>query len=430
MGKQTIHLHIGLAKTGTTAIQQFVRLNREAIAAQGLRFLETDLRLYRCWDSTLMAGETVPSVEATWKPVKDALREADSDILHSNESFTILAEQKPDFVRDIIALIPDCTLKVVVYLRRQDRFYESGYLQNVEYFGGAERFDPAPADGKTLSANGATLALLDYHSWLTEMRAALRDEDELIVRAYDKAALLQGSLFKDFMDALGLRWEEDFALPPKDPNPTIDGRYAELCRKSASFYQANTVRGEGYEEAPFENMLFYQMLQLVNQCTRRTGNKNLMTADERKVFLARFAESNQSVARDFLHRDGPLFDESDLDDPKRNEPDTFEEGELETALLLLHRIWLECASFEGIGGMNYLRLRRWRREKRRLPDDAWTSRMMKLHKTLYSLGKRLFGWGKVPQMEADLWSMPSRNAPPERLMEELRKFIEQETRLG
>ena len=55
-------------------------------------------------------------------------------------------------------------------------------------------------------------------------------------------------------------------------------------------------------------------------------NRNFFPNEERKEFLRLYDSSNAAVAAEYLRREGPLFDESDLDRP--SEEAVFTTGEL------------------------------------------------------------------------------------------------------
>ena len=125
-----IWLHIGTTKTGTTALQHHLSSNRDALAEQGLTYVSP-------------AGKTSSNslAVAMNKNRADALQELRADlsgqiagrktkdaILSSEMLFGIA----PDRLVDAIPALAGEPLSVLVYLRRQDRYLESNYLQKLK----------------------------------------------------------------------------------------------------------------------------------------------------------------------------------------------------------------------------------------------------------------------------------------------------------
>lgn len=145
----TLYLHIGMPKTGTTFLQAILAGNEAVLADAGLVYP----RRWRNGEN--LAHHVLGRALATdggghggADTVEDFLRfvvETDDarDILVSSEAITNALQSKRlpaflDFVDRLRAIRP---LKVVVYLRRIDRFFESMYLHSVKIGELSQPFD-------------------------------------------------------------------------------------------------------------------------------------------------------------------------------------------------------------------------------------------------------------------------------------------------
>ncbi|MBU4379983.1 MAG: hypothetical protein KJ724_12860, partial [Proteobacteria bacterium] len=229
-------LHVGLQKTGTTAIQSFLEINTNILKRQRVNYIINPTRLYMAWPIYRNREDATVPVEELWKPIKLSLQH--SSVMYSNESFSNIVEERPEFVLDLTKLLPENPITIIVYIRRQDLHYESLYGQNIVH-GEFRKFNPSPSDDYMIFDYGQTTKVYEYSRWLNIMSDHLRPQDKLVVRVYERGAFESGSIFNDFISAGGLQWDPEFTIPEKTVNVSLDGRFIELARKMASFYKIN-----------------------------------------------------------------------------------------------------------------------------------------------------------------------------------------------
>src|SRR5688572_16028359 len=135
-----LYLHIGLPKTATTAIQEWLTANAAGLREigvftfDGVRFghrlaikgIEQHERKEQP-DISRIANGTL------WEEVLPQLQAAASDpaidrIILSSEYFTLAA---PNKVREMLADLSLRDVSIILVLRRQDRYIESNYSQSV-----------------------------------------------------------------------------------------------------------------------------------------------------------------------------------------------------------------------------------------------------------------------------------------------------------
>ncbi|MBK1722773.1 hypothetical protein [Thiocystis violacea] len=210
-------LHIGTGKTGSTSIQYFLLTNRERLLRNGyLAQIPEDFlasmkpeEIEWCSDAALELGlATLQSAVAT----SGATRLLWSWEALSNRAFSASLER----VWRVKEALPANAYRVIVYLRRQDHWLRSAYLQ----WGMKDNLERGPT--------------LPFEEWYSRLRAgrlrwwraedldyrALLEpwiqvfgRDSLEVRVYERDQLSGRSAVADFREHSGL---------PKDPGYRVD----------------------------------------------------------------------------------------------------------------------------------------------------------------------------------------------------------------
>ena len=136
--KSTVYLHIGTAKTGTTAIQVFLRENQDALAKKGCMFPIWDrkfkgVRIERNahFLSRLMKEEDFK--EECLCQIEELANQYPKIILTSEGLWNHAGDRK-EFWVDLKERLnrSDIELKMIVYLRRQDLYVSSFWAQHIK----------------------------------------------------------------------------------------------------------------------------------------------------------------------------------------------------------------------------------------------------------------------------------------------------------
>ena len=180
-------------------------------------------------------------------------------------------------------------LRVVAYLRRQDDHMVSRYQQGVKV-GMVDRLEEY--------AQRDLSWFYDYHTRLLKQERMLRPA-ELVVRRFERDSFVDGSLFQDFLDTIGIRSHADEWTQVKIQNESLDAESVEFLR----LVNLHRVQNEGTRPALIDNRRL--VTQLAEASTGPTLTLPNPLLDE---FMARWEESNRRVAHDFLgDRSGRLF---------------------------------------------------------------------------------------------------------------------------
>lgn len=144
--KQTLFLHIGYHKTGTTSLQSLLDQNAAALRGIGVYYPDTvgdgkrnyfrkHLQFFIDLNTAhAERGDIAAPVRAMARLILDS--KAPTAIV-SEESFSGLTEAVLDRLADLRA---DFNVKVVAVLRRQDEFLQSFYQQSIRDFGETRDF--------------------------------------------------------------------------------------------------------------------------------------------------------------------------------------------------------------------------------------------------------------------------------------------------
>ena len=223
--KKTLYIHIGTGKTGTTAIQSFFDLNKIGLMKQGFKYIDSG----RVGINHHLLCRNCLRSEEKHEKVSDSLRSLRSEILTGNEhSYFISSENFPGNTEQEVKELADilsgvCSVKVIVYLRRQDTYAESWYLQIV-------KADNYSGSFESLVGSLIKKGLLDYKKLINIWTSVFGNEN-VIARPYEKNKFLKGDLIYDIAGLIGLVVQSDFVFYHGDPNPSLSKEQIQLANE-------------------------------------------------------------------------------------------------------------------------------------------------------------------------------------------------------
>lgn len=299
-------VHIGSGKTGTTSIQQFLGINRPALAERGLlypaspgRNRHTRLGLFLLPDEELPTRPAWPRQRAA-SPA-EFRREFRSELIDevnaSGLSRVLLSDEAlygaPDEVLHRLRALADAhagRTRLVCYLRRQDQHVASRYQQVVKV-GETRRFAER-TEALDLSSTYDYAGRLD--TW-----ERLLDPSELVVRRFERDSFLDGSLHRDFLTAAGVDAPLDVFEQVSVRNESLDAESVEFLR----ILNLHRVRHEGAVVGMINNRRLVR--RLADSCS---GPTLTLSEPEQDAFMAQWEDSNRAVAkRYFGDGEGVLF---------------------------------------------------------------------------------------------------------------------------
>lgn len=306
---KVLYLHIGTAKTGTTAIQEFCRNNHKLLEEQGFCYPQSVHVLYKPESRNahfLVCKKEPGKRNEIFKEGMDKVRELfeiyDNIILSDETVWWASSYLIPDLFEKIKeeAEEGNFTVKVVAYLRRQDSFVGSHWNQQVKKDGVTRTCE----EHLKYMMNERPL-MLDYYQKIEEIAACFGREN-ILIRRFEPGKFEGGSVYTDFAKTIGMVWTDDFQLPEKMVNERLKGNTHEIKRV------LNGIPGLEIEEKRFfEHVLI--------DCSKDIVEKEkyaMFSPEEIRSILDKYHDGNEKIAQQYLKDGKELFDDTVEELPK------------------------------------------------------------------------------------------------------------------
>ena len=305
---KTLWIHIGMPKTGTTALQEFLDINQATLRQEGFLYRRMPFS-YRKDQSQISGrrngyflhglaetarGYDPARVEAEreegFQILEQWFRETDRILLTDENLWTRI--QEGETYLDHLRRYRDRTgreIRIVVYLRPQEEFLESLYRQRVDGNAAVQVWD---------EFREQMLPSLDYPAKLHRITQALGKE-ALRVRVYQTSLVRADPqfLFSDFMETIGTALREGYQIPEQLRNQSLDRDGVELKRimnRSVREDQDKSLDGKRF----LKNAAMESRYPFVD-----APEISYFSTEELLAFRERFREGNQQIARDYLDRE-------------------------------------------------------------------------------------------------------------------------------
>lgn len=307
----TLYLHIGTPKTGTSAIQKFLYLNREVLKEQEYCYPDfgyyyptirkqrnAHFMVYRQNCKSLSKEEKREIRRAEDKRFYEGLdkikAQADMypNVIMSDENIWNGYVKRKGFWKTLTKELAErgINLRVIVYLRRQDLLVESYWLQRVKGTSWQMDFRDYITSGRYKNFK------LDYYKRLQRI-AEFVGKENIIVRIYEKQQWegTGNTLIGDFFQCIGLEMNDKFMNPDFVVNTRLSGSCLEVKRI--------LNQNEYFREK--KDWIVRDLKVVQNEIGQSACQ--YFTAEERAAFLRQYEECNAAVAREFLNRDDEIL---------------------------------------------------------------------------------------------------------------------------
>lgn len=300
---KVLYLHVGMPKTGTTALQSFLAKNMERLYEDGIWYpeLTASSRAVKKQKVFTSNADFLPRFKENFEDMSEEAREffdntckklqnSDKDILLSCE----MGVWKTDIVcKNFMARGFD--VKVIVFLRRQDLWFESVWNHYVKGHACTERcFD---------FIQGQDI-YVDYYKRLKEI-AAVIGKDNVIISVYGEAT---EDIFTTFLGLLGINDAESYQKDKYQSNPSLTANFVEIKRIF------NSIPGGPVFISSISDVLdIGKKYALMNE--EIVHAPSFLSREERLAIIEKYHEGNTMLAKEFLGRD-TLFDETIEDNDK------------------------------------------------------------------------------------------------------------------
>lgn len=309
MRKPDLILHIGQSKTGTSSIQRVLGARRKALAELGVHYpLAPGLANHGLLPASLVPvdrlGHFHPNV---WEGMAPAARLARfrtefarelAGMPASTRLLLISAEQMSGLLETeaLVAALRDLLApfagraRIVMYLRRQDSHFASGYTQALRVGHVGPPMLP--------EAGPERLRGYDYAAIL-DLWARVFGEAAIEPRVFEPESLLNGDVVDDFLALCGIPLEVPKDDPDRQSNLSLTPGGIDLVRAMA---EALAATPEGLNGA---SPLWRRFVAAANEHLPGRGWRPAPA--EAAAFLARFAEVNEAVRRRWFPDRATLF---------------------------------------------------------------------------------------------------------------------------
>ena len=288
-------IHIGMPKTGTTALQVFFSNNIKNLKVDGVdypEFFTPDIG-----NATSIVGPMVPNGPVlpcppfTMEMLDGYLARAESDILLSSEWFICLDIKALNGFKEILEKYHFEPI-IICYIRRRDKELQSRYCQSFKY----KKID-YKCDELVIHQN--------YVNTLNKFSSVFK-KNNIIVKCHEKDNFLGGNIFSDFHKISNIEDLSPYDLPEKKINASPPRHFVNFFRICNKYFDLPD---------DFRNILIRVGEEL--GANSQEGEVSWLSPKIRIEVLKDFEAADKRIASDYLNKkDGSLFNEPwpDIDD--------------------------------------------------------------------------------------------------------------------
>lgn len=292
MKKKKLYIHIGTHKAGSTTIQETLEKESSRLAKEGIYYFGRFFGLSRIMRE--MMEYDVELVNNFKTEVERELKESQSIAPHtyviSNEKFSghklFAYKNAPVIAKTLHEVFEpyNFDIKIVVYIRRQDKYLESMYVQKIKSLA-SYTFDEFLNTIEDIHA---------YH-WDTflDVFSNVFGKENVIVRGFDKKYLPEkNSLIQNFGSIIGSSYLEKYS------KGTVINRG----------YSRDVLEVARHANKHLDNEQLKVLRKILLEIDLPKEDYSFFSNEERIKLLSNYEASNQRVAREYLQDpSGNLF---------------------------------------------------------------------------------------------------------------------------
>lgn len=293
-------LHLGMPKTGTTALQGFVRSNPEMLAEAGMRYMETGRR--RPEGGRLLVSHNLMAfhLNQTELPLDLFTEAMNAEYAgHSEQACLVSSEMfySADLPRlaQMFAGLPPEDMRITFYCRRYSDFFEADYKQRAK--SGRIGLPATEYVKRHLEQVRETPERFSFTSAVARMRQAFPGV-AIVPMLYDRAEMISGNVVDDFIARIGVKLPEG-ATAGLPANPSLS--------RAASEAFGIVSRSMGRKRSR-------QLRRQVVTDPVMMRRHDVLEPDERMWLDTFMADQDRSFLQEFFPERSVLFTPVQLDD--------------------------------------------------------------------------------------------------------------------
>lgn len=309
---KTLYIHIGTPKTGTTSLQHFCTENAKLFEEQGycypifphkfkyINIMRNGFFLsYKGYDEdksrNQMEEETFFRQGMDF--VLDNFRKFDNVMLSDEAIWNVVFKRGKPYLWERLKKEADehgYVIKVVVYLRRQDSLATSWWNQKVKI--GKRIYSKASWEKFVEDPTKLELEL-EYYEPLKVIEKSI-GKNNIIVRRFGRQYFKNGSIFEDFIEAVGMKYSSRFVISEGQRNVSLVGNMHEIKRV------LNTIP----ELSDQNNKFFRGIVTAMSEQRPDLKKQTMFSADEAEKFMEQYRDGNREIMKEYFGKDEDLFD--------------------------------------------------------------------------------------------------------------------------
>lgn len=195
---KTLYIHAGMAKTGSSALQQFFYNNRKKLNDINILYPNSGkispnslnhFRLYFCFREKqhFMCPENIKSIDDEWKKIIEEARETERDILISCEAFIKLSVDNFNAIKELVC--DEYQVKIIIYIQRADEQIIS--LTN-------QKIKRENLQNKDVNVDHVVNRRLELYDKIIEL-VKVFGERNIIIRPYESEKFYKQNIIDDFL---------------------------------------------------------------------------------------------------------------------------------------------------------------------------------------------------------------------------------------
>lgn len=300
-----LYIHIGQPKTGTSALQTFCAINREALRESGIYYPIFDGDYAIREKNNAMVGNAYnmkmlacPSEQFGGNQIRYMERicelfDQDQCVLLSSETLWTTDIEMYKNVRNFIGEKFNIKIKVIIYLRRQDERIESVWNQWIK---SGNYYKTCAEYAKEQSIE------YDYYMRL-KMISDVLGKENMIVKIYNPDNFtVENNIYKDFMSIFEIADISAFQQPEFQVNPSLGKNLVEIKRILNSV-PSSLILDDEFRRISRENVIFAKNTEVITKAPA------FLSYEERKEILDRYEESNRNIGREYFGIEKSPFSE-------------------------------------------------------------------------------------------------------------------------
>lgn len=307
---KTLYLHIGMKKTGSTAIQHFLLENNEFLNKNGYIFPQMTDQFNHSfhvanWRNAIFLDvdenqeikekDGQKAIDECFEIVENAFKEFNNVVL----SDELLFERIGIVYQERIEKLLDCAeknkfnIQVIIYLRKQSEYMCSRWKQHIK------------ENSLDITFDEYVKNMDDYSEYNYKERldciAKIFGKKNIIVRRYERDELKNGSSIIDFLETIGIKSVNEIQQKEdiKINNYSLTNNLA---------YIKHYLNGYMGEASRWKTVVTRRSFEKALETeTIYSDETSMMSSDTEDDIMERFSKINDAIAREFIGDGRSLF---------------------------------------------------------------------------------------------------------------------------